>query len=132
MQHLENLRQALHLLNSARGLAVESKTYQWTVKPAMTFFLQAEHADVKLARHDKSQVLAKVELRAGFGWQMAAEQDEAGIYMVAKRKPLIGSIGRGKFDVTLPGGIHVTLKLEQCQLCFNSLNASLDFRPHTF
>lgn len=131
MRRFDNLRQALHLLNSARDLAVESKTYQWEVRAATTFFLQAEHADVKLARHNKSQALAKVEL-TGFGWQMAAEQDEAGVYMVAKRKPLIGSIGRGRFEVTLPGSIHVTLKLEQCQLRFDSLNARLDFPPHTF
>ena len=132
MRRLDNLRQALRLLNSARGLAVESKTYQWEVKPAATFFLQAEHADVKLARHDKLQALAKVELQAGFGWQMAVEQDEAGVYMIAKRKPLIGGIGRSQFDVTLPDSIHVTLKLEQCRLRFDSLNACLDFPPYAF
>lgn len=131
MGRLDNLRQALHLLNAARDLAVESKTYQWEVSAATTFFLQAERADVKLARHDKSQALVKVEL-TGFGWQMAAEQDEAGVYVVAKRRPFIGGIGRGRFEVTLPGSIHVTLKLEQCRLRFDSLNACFDFPPHTF
>ena len=131
MQHLENLRRALHLLGSARDLAVEAKNYQWEVAPSVTFFLQVEQADVKLARHDKLQVLARVELQAGFGWQMAAEQDEAGVYLVAKRKPLIGSIGRGKFDITLPDSIHVTLKLEQCQLRLDSLNATFDFPPNS-
>ncbi len=132
MRHLENLWQAFHWLGSARDLTVESKNYQWEVTPPITFFLQAEQADVKLTRHDKPQVLARVELQAGFGWQMIAEQDEAGVYLIAKRKPLIGSIGRGKFDITLPDNIHVTLKLARCQLRLDNLNTTLDFPPDSF
>lgn len=129
MRHLENLWQALHWLGSARDLTVEARNYQWEVAPPITFFLQAEQADVKLARHDKAQVLARVELQAGFGWQLAAEQDEAGVYIIAKRKPLIGSIGRGKFDITLPDKVHITLKLARCRLRLDNLNTILDFPP---
>ncbi len=132
MRHLNSLRRTLHWLNSARDLTIESKTYQWEVAPPMTFFLQAEQAAITLARHDKPQILAKVELQAGFGWQMTAEQDEAGVYLIARRKPLIGSIGRGAFDIALPADIHIALKLTHCQLRFNKLNATLDFPPHSF
>ena len=132
MRHLSSLWQTLQWLGSARDLTLESRNYQWEAAPPMTFFLQAEQAAITLARHDKPQILAKVELQAGFGWQMAAEQDEAGVYLVAKRKPLIGGIGRGKFDIALPPGIHITLKLTRCQLRFNKLNATLDFPPHSF
>lgn len=132
MRHLNSLRRTLHWLNSARDLTIESKTYQWEAAPPMTFFLQAEQAVITLTRHDKPQILAKVELQAGFGWQMTAEQDEAGVYLIARRKPLIGSIGRGAFDITLPADIHIALKLTHCQLRFDKLNATLDFPPHSF
>ena len=132
MRHLGSLRRAFHWLNSARDLTLESRTYQWEAAPPMTFFLQTEQAAITLARHDKPQILAKVELQAGFGWQMAAEQDEAGVYLIARRKPLIGGIGRGKFDIALPAGVHITLKLTHCQLRLDKLNATLDFPPHSF
>ena len=132
MRHLGSLRRTLHWLNSARDLTIESKNYQWEAAPPMTFFLQAEQAVITLTRHDKPQILAKVELQAGFGWQMTAEQDEAGVYLIARRKPLIGSIGRGAFDIALPADIHIALKLTRCQLRFDKLNATLDFPPHSF
>ena len=70
-----------------------------------------------------------VLLRAGFGWQLTTDQDDAGVYVVAKRKPVIGSIARGKFHFTLPQGVYISLKLTQCQLCLDDLTASLDLPP---
>lgn len=129
MRHLSNLGKAARLLNAARELAVETQGFQWDVTAPNTLFLQAEQSDIRLAIHDQPQILAKVELRAGFGWQLTTDQDEAGVYVVAKRKPVIGSIGRGRFHFTLPRGLHISLKLEQCQLCFDDLTASLELPP---
>ena len=88
-----------------------------------------EHSDVRLAWHDQPRILAKVELRAGFGWQLTTDQDAAGVYLVAVRKPVIGSVGRGKFHLTLPRGVFISLKLTQCQLRFHDLTATLDLPP---
>ena len=132
MRHLDNLWQALRWLGTAKDLTIESKNYQWQVEPPVTFFLQAEQAAVRLARHDKPQILVRVELQAGFGWQMAAEQDEAGVYLIAKRKPLIGSIARAAFDIALPHSVHISLKLTRCQLRLDIPQAALDFPPDAF
>ena len=129
MQTLRNLWGALDWLRSARDLTIESKTYQWEATPPATFFLDVEASDVRLKRHAPLRVIAKVELQAGFGWQMAAEQDAAGIYLIARRKPLIGAVGRGRFDITLPPSLHVTLKLRACRLQLIDLNTTLDFPP---
>jgi len=126
MQHLDNVWKAVNIVSSVRGLAVESKTYQWDITPPITFFLQVEYSDVTIKRHTQPSICAKTELQAGFGWQLATDQDNAGVYIVAKRKPLIGTIGRGKFDIVLPHNIHVTLKLEHCQLTLDDLNTTLD------
>ncbi len=126
MQNLQNFWKAVNVVSSVRDLAVESKTYQWDISPPITFFLDVEHADVILKRHADPIILATTELQAGFGWQVATEQDDAGVYIVAKRKPLIGSIGRGKFTVTLPHNTHVSLKLEKCQLTLDDLSTILD------
>ena len=126
MQHLDSVWKAMNIVSSVRDIAVESKTYQWDITPPITFFLQAEYSDVTITRHDKPIISAKLELQAGFGWQVATDQDAAGVYIVAKRKPLIGTIGRGKFHISLPHTVHVTLKLEHCQLTLDDLNTTLD------
>ena len=129
MRHLGNFWKAAQLLNSARDLAVETQHLHWDVTTPSTLFLQAEQSDIRLAWHDQPQILAKVELRAGFGWQLTTDQDEAGVYVVAVRKAVIGSIARGKFHFSLPRGVYISLKLTQCQLCFDDLTASLDLPP---
>lgn len=129
MQRFENLWKAVNVVSSVRDLAVESKTYQWDVTLPLTFFLDAEYADVMLKRHDTQQIMAQVELQAGFGWQVVTDQDDAGVYIIAKRKPLIGTMGRGKFIITLPHNIHTTLKLEHCQLTLDNLTTTIDLPP---
>lgn len=126
MQHLENLWKAVNLVGSVRDIAVESKTYQWDITPPITFFLQVDHADVTLKRHDTPMIQAEVELQTGFGWQIMTDQDEVGVYIVGKRKPVIGTIGRAKFAITVPHNIHVTLKLQHCQLTLDDFNRTLD------
>ena len=110
-------------------MAVDTRRYHWETAPGTTFFLQAEYADIRLVTHRRPEVLAKVELQAGFGWQWLAEQDEAGVYIIARRKQLIGSLGRSRFDITLPEYIHISLKLKQCKLCLDDLNTALDLPP---
>ena len=129
MRHLGNIAKAARLLNAAHDLAFESQRFRWDVAIPSTLFLQAEQSDIRLSFHDKPQILALVELRAGFGWQLTSDQDAAGVYVVAARKPVIGSIARGKFTFHCPRGIYISLKLEQCQLCLDDLTASLDLPP---
>lgn len=129
MRHLGNFWKAAQLLNSARELAVETQRFHWDVTTPCTLFLQAEQSDIWLAQHDQPRILARVELRVGFGWRLTTDQDAAGVYVVALRKPVIGSIARGKFHFSLPPGVYVSLKLDQCQLCFDDLTASLDLPP---
>lgn len=129
MQHLNNLWKAAQVVGSVRDLTVDSKVYQWDVTLPCTFFLEVEHADITLKRHSHEQVTAKVALQAGFGWQLVTDQDSAGVYIIAKRKRLIGSVGRGKFYIALPHAIHTTLKLEHCTLTLDNLSTTLDFPP---
>ena len=126
---LDSAWKAFKLLGAARELAIETRRFNWDVAPGATFFLQAEHAAITLATHEAPEILARVELGAGFGWQLLTDQDEAGVYIIARRKQLIGGIGRSRFDIVLPKDAHLSLKLEQCRLCLVDLTASLDWPP---
>ena len=126
------LWRALKWLGAARDLAVEKRRYQWDVQPPNTFFLDAEQADIHLKPHDEARILASIELRGGFAWQVATDQDEAGVYIIARRKSIVGSIGRGRFDVSLPRGLHISLKLENCRLRMDGLHGEVEFPPDVY
>ena len=129
MRHLGSIWKGIKLIGSARDLALETRRFQWTVTLPNTFFVQAEHCDINLSWHDRLLVVAELELQASFGWQWTTDQDDAGVYVVARRKPLIGSVGRGRFSFTLPHGIHVSSRLENCRLCCHGLHTSLELPP---
>lgn len=129
MRMLRKAWKALEIVGAARELAIEMRRFNWNVAANTTLFLQAEYVDIRLEKHEKQEVLANIQLQAGFGWQLVTDQDEAGVYIIARRKPLIGSISRGKFDITLPASLNVALKLAHCQVCFADLNIALDLKP---
>lgn len=129
MRMLDNIWKAIRIVGAARELAIETRRFNWEVAAGTTFFLQAEYADIQLAAHERPEIQAKVELQAGFGWQLATDQDEAGVYVIARRKALIGSLGRAKFNFKLPQQAHISLKLENCQLCLAELSTALDLPP---
>lgn len=129
MRRLGYVWKAAQLLNAARDFAIESQRFRWDVAIPSTLFLQAEQFDIRLRIHDQPQILATAELRAGFGWQLTTDQDAAGVYVVAVRKPVIGSIARGKFTFHCPRGIFISLKLQHCRLCFDDMTACLELPP---
>lgn len=123
---VRHLWKAIELLGSFRDLAYESTRYQWEVTPPNTFFLDAEYADVKLTRQVTTQISATVRLRASFSWQLTTEQDEAGVYVVARRKAVIGNVGQARFVISVPTGIHVSLRLQHCRLSLEHFDGELE------
>ena len=132
MARMANLRDALKLAGAARDLAVEKRRYSWDVTPPATFYLQAGHADIRLSQNDESRIDATIELRGGFAWQLAAEQDEAGVYIIARRKAVLGSLARLRIHAHLPPGLTISLKLHNCQLRLDDLHGELDFPPDLY
>ncbi len=129
MRHLGKLWDAFSLVSSVRDAALERRRYSWQVTLPNTLHLEAEYADIRLVTRERPTITAKVALPLGIGWQLAAEQDDAGVYIVAMRKPLIGSLGRARFDIALPPGLHITLKLRRCQLRLDDLDMTLELPP---
>ncbi|MCY4537489.1 MAG: hypothetical protein OXE52_04575 [Chloroflexi bacterium] len=131
MRKLNKLRGALNLLGYMRDLTIESRNYEWEVRPPSSFYMEAEYAEVNLSRSQDNHLYVNVRLRASMSWKLAAERDDAGVYVVVKRKPLIGNIGRARFQVRVPHGVHISLQLEKSVLCINDLVGALDLPPET-
>lgn len=94
MQHLDKLWKVINAAGTVRDLAQESKTLRFQVQPPITLYLHAEHATVIIHRHDEPVITVDTVLQAGFGWRLADDQDDAGVYLVAKRRTLVGGMSR--------------------------------------
>ena len=129
MRQLRNLWKAFDLLGSFRDIAYESTAYHWEVAPPASFYLDAEHAAITLARHEEEQIAAQVKLRASFAWTLATEQDRAGVYLVLRRKPVIGDFARARLALAVPQGLHISLRLRACQLRIEGFDGELELPP---
>jgi hypothetical protein len=131
MQHLNKLWQMLSAINTVRDIAQRHKTYYFTIRPEMTFYLHIAGAEVELIRWERPMIELTVTLDAVFGWQMATDQDEAGVYVVARRRPVIGEIAHGRFEVRCPKNTYNVFKLESCKLILHDVTGEFHLPPQT-
>jgi hypothetical protein len=90
-----------------------SKTFvqRFEVQFPVTIFVRGSHVEAHLLYTPGTVVELKASLRASFGWEFATEQDEAGVYIVAKRKPLVGALSAATFTLTVPPEANLAFHL---------------------
>lgn len=111
MQTINTLRKLLSAASLVRDAAFETKTLEFLAPKPLTFYLDTQDSEVIIRRWQQPKISVRVRLQVGFGWHLENEQDEAGVYVVAKRKLVVGSFSRAEFDIALPDTAHVVLKL---------------------
>ena len=126
MRALHGISQAWEILAAARDLTRQTRQFEWTIAAGTSFFLDAEYAKIDLMRADEDTIHAEMNLRSARSWALATDQDEAGVYIVLKRKPLIGSFGGARIRVSVPAGVHVSLKLMRCELRCHDISEMLE------
>jgi hypothetical protein len=118
---LKHLRHALvrRSLETAASLGAEaaaaatSKTFtqRFEVKPPLTVFVRGSSVEVNVVYQPGVVVELNASLRASFGWEFATDQDAAGVYIIAKRKLLVGALSSAVFTLTLPPEANLVLHL---------------------
>ena len=93
--------------------AATSKTFvqRFEVTLPTTIYVRASQSQVTVRRQRGTLVELSASLRASFGWELAAEQDEAGVYIVAKRKALMGTLSSANFTLTVPPEANLVFHL---------------------
>lgn len=129
MQKLNRLWQITNAASTVRDLAQHTKTYHFAIRPPGTVYLQAEYADVTIVRWNRPNVEITTVLQAPFGWRIATEQDDAGVYMVARRRAMIGGFSTAKFVIRLPDVLYLTLKLSECSISLRQVTGAFEFAP---
>jgi hypothetical protein len=95
----------------------------------LTVFVHASNARVRVRRHITPQVILDAELHASFGWQFTADQDSAGVYIVAKRKPIVGALSYAQFTLTVPAGARLLATLSGGMLQLENIDGQIDIPP---
>jgi hypothetical protein len=92
---------------------VTAKTFRqvFNVQAPITVYVRASYSDVTLRKRPGNQVELLANLQASFGWEFVAEQDEAGVYIVARRKPVVGALSQASFTLFVPPEANLVFHL---------------------
>lgn len=114
----KRLSSLVDTIGQVATLARRETQYHFYVPPAppTTFYLDVSGVEVRVLRHNNPLIEVKIMLQSPFAWRLATDQDAAGVYVVARRRPLIGSLAQAIFDIVVPRDAHLILKLENCRL----------------
>lgn len=128
-KHLNTLWQVANAASSVMDFTRQNQTYTFAVHPAVTVYLRAEQATVRVVRWEQPRVDVFIQLQAAFGWRVATDQNDDGVYVVAKRRMLVGGFSRATFTLTLPHDAYLILKLTESSLLINDINGELHVPP---
>lgn len=133
VQKFKTIVRALETTSQLIEIARSSQTFQFTVQPNVTVYLHTMQAEVFVARHDQPHVELIAKLGAPFAWRVATDQDDAGVYLVARRKAVVGQLAgvlaRAVLLLTIPLESHLILKLENSRLSLQDLTGDFEFAP---
>lgn len=129
MQHLNTLWQMVNAASTVRDMAQHTKVFYFPVMGPLTFYLSAENATVQVRRWHRPMIEATVVLQAAFGWRIATDQDDVGVYIAAKRRLGVGGIASARFEILVPKDTYLVIKLEDGALLVDDVNGTLHVPP---
>jgi hypothetical protein len=101
-------------LDAASGVmphTAQSYTQVFKVDRPVTVYVRGSHCRVTVRRAVAPQVTLEASMVRAFGLEFATEQDDAGVYIVLKRKPVMGTVSRAEFALTVPYDCHLAFNL---------------------
>lgn len=135
MPAIDRLAQLLNTASDVSSVLRRKEHYRFRAAPDSAFYLDVSGVIVNLFRGDSPQVEVDVQLQVPFAWRLATDQDDAGIYVVAQRRPLVGNAiaaltpftGEAVFTIVLPRTMALILHLHDCRLTFEHLTGVYSF-----
>lgn len=129
MRHLNTLWQIVNAASTIGELARHSQTFHFNVSGPITFYLQSENAQVQVFRWALARVEVTAQLQVPFGWRIATDQDDAGVYLVARRRMVVGAASSAVFNVTVPHDAFLLLKLANGRVILEHVDGVLHIPP---
>jgi len=126
MQQLNTLWQLASAASSVREIAQQAKTYYFPVMDPITFYLRTEAAEISLTRWTRPMIEVRVMLQGAFGWRIATDQDDVGVYVAAARRMVVGGLSSAKFDIYVPYETHLVFNLQQSMVMLRDINGLME------
>jgi hypothetical protein len=129
LPNAEHINTLWQIVNAAGELTRDRRAYLFHTHGPITFYLRAEKADVHIARWELSRVEIRLKLEGKFGWRVAADQDDVGVYLAAHRRRVIGGLSSALFEVVVPQDAYLVLNLTGGRVTLENVNGTLHVPP---
>ncbi|MFN8378446.1 MAG: hypothetical protein U0452_07220 [Anaerolineae bacterium] len=129
MQHVGKLTQLAAAAATVSEIALKAQTHRFGAPGPMTLYAHIESADVTVERRVLPYLEVGVQLQAPFVWRVVFDQDEAGVYIVALRRSLVGELGGGSFKLVVRPDTYLHLRLDACKLTLLDLHSTVELPP---
>lgn len=127
-------RSAVDTALSAAVSAVPKSTQQthtqvFNVKQPVTVYVRGGNCRVAVRREDTTKVTIQASMYRAFGLELAAEQDDVGVYIVARRKPVVGKLSRTDFTIIVPFESHLVFHLTPGDIVLQDVDGMMELPP---
>lgn len=102
------------------------QTQVFRVTPPTTVYLRASHCHVTVRPLIDSRVILETTRHPVLGPDLTTDQDAAGVYIVARRKPVVGAASRAELTLLVPPDTHLALHLTPGEITFECIEGLVD------
>lgn len=99
------------------------------VQDPVTLFVRGSQCKVIVGYHDLDHVEIYASLYAAFGMRLVIEQDEAGVYVVVRRRRLLGMLSRSEVTIRVPNYCRLAFNLTPGDVQLQQLHGTLEIPP---
>lgn len=125
MQHLDRLWQFVNAVGKVRDIAQHVRHWAFSVPLPTTLYCHLEGATLIVQQHDKPALHLEAQVFVQGAWRIETDHDAHGVYVVAKRLPLIGELAQLTLIASVPTQTHLALRLEGCTLTLRNITVEL-------
>ena len=111
MHRLETLFQLFSAVRALPDLTRRRQVAAYEVHGPTTVYVRASFSRVTVQRILEPRVQIECDLRQAFGWEWAVERDAAGIYVVLKRRPVVGKLSTADLHLLVPADAYLVFHL---------------------
>lgn len=129
MDKLDTVMQVVSALRSIPDVARERRVVAYEVQGPVTVYVRATHCEVSVHRALDRQVQVEGDLRQAFGWDWVVDHDEAGVYVVLKRKPVVGALSTASLKLTVPPDAYLVFNLTPGRVMLADFDGRLSVAP---
>jgi hypothetical protein len=117
---------AEQLETTLNNLRFRSHLRVFPVTEPVTLYVRGSHCAVVVQYHQYDHVEIYASLYAAFGMRLIVEQDEDGVYVVVKRRRLLGFFSRSEVQVVVPAYCDLAFDLSPGNVTFEGVSGVLE------